>query len=200
MRCGSGSRMQQPPKLKPLIAGLGLAASIMFYFTPTQEGVEYISYPDSGNVYTIGLGHTHGVYKGMRATKSQVCEWYREDVSDDEKAYNRLVKTPQHPNVKAAAMDFIFNAGAGNFAGSSLRKLLNAGNRAGACREFPKWRKAAGKDCREKKNNCAGVIVRREKEKELCLSNELSVCDYNSGNCQPVSLRATHSLCQTLGG
>lgn len=188
--------MQNPPKLKHLIAGLGLAASIMAYFampqentgpvtvTPQQEKI-YHAYQDGGGVWTIGRGHTLHVHKGMTATETQIQQWYVQDVHVAEAAYDRLVSTQHHPNVKAAAMDFIFNAGQGNFAHSHLRIYLNNGDRFSSCNEFPKWNRAAGKDCRKKSSNCAGILKRRNDEKELCLSNELSVCDFAGGTCHP---------------
>lgn len=185
---------------KQIIAALGVAGSIAAYFAIPQEGVKYISYLDGSKVWTIGRGHTKGVYKGMVATKQQVDEWYIEDEAEARAAFHRLVKTPQHPNVEASAIDFIFNAGAGNFASSSLRRFLNAGNREAACNQYPRWKYAGGVDCEKNPKVCGGVFTRRVKEKELCLTDELLLCDFNSGDCIPLSLWAAQHIGQPAGG
>lgn len=155
--------------LHPALAGLGVAASIAAYFMMPHEGTVYRAYQDSIGVWTICNGHTQGVHPAMTATKEQCDFYYIVDVAVAEEAYNRLVTVEHHPNVKAASVSFIFNAGASNFARSTLRKKLNAGDRVGACKEFPKWKYAGGRDCSIRANNCYGIIVRREQEKELCL-------------------------------
>lgn len=175
-----------------MIAALGLSACIAAYFTYPQEGVMYVAYKDgSTDVWTIGRGHTRGVHEGMTATQEQVDIWYAEDYAVVNAAYARLVHAQLLANVEASGKDFIFNTGEGNFARSTLRKKFNARafNRASACGEYPKWKYSGGKDCTKKSSNCAGVITRRAKEKELCLSDELVSCDLNSGVCEPVGIR-----------
>lgn len=190
--------MNNLPK-KSLIAGLSIAASIAAYFIMPQEGVKHYAYLDGVGVWTICRGHTEGVKKNDVATDPQCDRWYHQDVARAEAAFDRLVYKEQAANVKAAGISFIFNAGAGNFASSSLRRKLNEGKRAEACNQFPRWHYAGGKDCRVKASNCAGIVARREKEKELCLSNEIFVCDYNSGDCDPVRVRPAHDLDQPAG-
>ncbi len=191
--------MASNKKIKSIVAGLGVAASIVFYFAIPQEGISYVSYLDGGGVWTIGRGHTDGVYQGMTATKSQADKWYVEDVAKADAAYERLV-TFKHPdNVKAASVDFIFNAGAGNFSGSTLRKKLNAGDRLGACNQFPRWKYMGPVDCSKNLKQCGGLITRRQNEKELCLSDEILVCDYNSGACIPDGLRSAQLSDQQAG-
>lgn len=184
---------------KNVIAALGIAGSIAAYFAIPHEGVKHASYRDSGGIWTICRGHTRGVYEGMTATDPQCDTWYIEDENEAKAAFHRLVKRPQHPNVEASAIDFIFNAGQGNFASSSLRRYLNAGNRVAACNQYPRWKYAGGIDCEKNPKACGGVIVRRVNEKELCLSNVIHLCDYNTGYCEPVSVWASQHLDQPAG-
>jgi len=164
-------KINTPPIKQIAMAGMSLAAVITFYFSAPFEGEKFKSYQDSGGVWTICRGHTKGVHAGMIATKEQCDQWFFEDIEIAEEAFDRLV--PKHssvpPNVKAATLDFIFNVGEGNFARSTLRKKLNAGQWASACNEFPKWNRVAGKVCTIKANNCYGIVIRRNREKELCL-------------------------------
>lgn len=63
-------------------------------------------------------------------------------------------------NMRAALDDFVFNLGSGNFAASTLLRLLNAGDYAGAADEFDKWDHAGGREL-------AGLLRRREAERRL---------------------------------
>jgi len=62
-----------------------------------------------------------------------------------------------------------FNIGEGKCAGSTFRKLWNAGDRVGACKQILLWIRDGGKDCRIRSNNCYGQVERRQQESELCL-------------------------------
>ena len=61
---------------------------------------------------------------------------------------------------QAAIADFIYNLGVGNYAKSTLKKQVDAGNWMAASFEIKKWNKAAGKELK-------GLTVRRQKEAEL---------------------------------
>lgn len=61
-----------------------------------------------------------------------------------------------------ALASFVFNVGLGAFEKSKLRRLLKAGDKAGAANEFPRWNKAAGKVL-------PGLVTRRAAERALFL-------------------------------
>ena len=63
---------------------------------------------------------------------------------------------------QAAIADFIYNLGVGNYAKSTLKKKVDAGDWLAASSEIKKWDKAAGKVLK-------GLTVRRAKEAELLL-------------------------------
>lgn len=150
-------------------AGIGLAASVAAFFMYPHEGTKFRSYQDGIGIWTICRGHTKGVKPNETATLAQCDKWYADDITDAQRAYHRFVQKTYPANVEAAAISFIFNAGAGNFSKSTLRKKLNEGDLIGACNEFTRWKYAGGKDCTIRSNNCYGLIVRRQQEKELCL-------------------------------
>ena len=91
----------------------------------TFEGCRLSAYQDAGKVWTIGYGHTNGVYPGMTITQQQADEFLKEDLKNAEKyvgAYINIYHFNQ--NQFDALVSFTYNAGAGN-----LKKLLNAGNK-----------------------------------------------------------------------
>ncbi|OTP79508.1 Phage lysin / Phage lysozyme or muramidase [Caballeronia sordidicola] len=78
-------------------------------------------------------------------------------------AVDSLVKVPLASHEKAALVDFTFNVGSKNLQTSTLLKLLNAGDYAGAANEFPKWNLASGKVM-------PGLVKRRARERSLFLT------------------------------
>ena len=127
------------------------------------EGCSLTAYPDpgtGGEPYTIGIGTTGGVKPGDTCTREQAEEWLRDDCTHAEQAIDELVEVPLTQNQRDALISLIYNIGVGNFKGSTLLKLLNAGNYAAAQQQFTRWDKAAGKEM-------PGLLRRREAEAEL---------------------------------
>ena len=113
--------------------------------TERFEGCRLAAYPDTGGVWTIGYGHTHGVHEGMNCTPEQAEVWLREDIQAAADAVNRLVKISLKQTEFDALVDFVFNLGAGAFARSTMLKDINAGNFAAAALQFPLWDRDAGR-------------------------------------------------------
>lgn len=128
--------------------------------TMASEGVRLTAYRDSVGVLTIGYGHTNGVTEGMACTQQQAEQWLAEDVSGSEYVVNKVVTAVLNQNQFDALVDFVFNLGSGNFQSSTLLKLLNQGDYAGASAEFPRWNLAGGKPL-------AGLTTRRLAEQKL---------------------------------
>ena len=82
------------------------------------------------------------------------------DLKNFEKRVKRLVKVPLNKNQFGALLSFDFNTG--GLAGSTLLRLLNAGDYMGAANEFGRWVYAGGKVI-------SGLERRRKYEKELFL-------------------------------
>ena len=64
------------------------------------------------------------------------------------------------PLQQGALADFVYNLGAKNFRSSTLLRLLNAGDYAGAAAQFDRWDMAGGK-------MPAGLLRCRQAETEL---------------------------------
>jgi lysozyme len=135
--------------------------------TKISESCRLTAYPDpasGGDPWTIGWGATGaGIEKGTVWTQSRADARLTADLMRFAAAVDSLVKVPLAPHEKAALVDFTFNLGSGNLQNSTLLKLLNSGNYAGAANEFPKWNLAAG-------NVMPGLVTRRARERRLFLT------------------------------
>ena len=67
------------------------------------------------------------------------------------------------PQEMAAYSSLAYNVGLAAFEKSTILRLLNNGNRKGACNELLRWNKAGSKVL-------PGLVKRREAERALCLS------------------------------
>lgn len=133
------------------------------------EGFSSRAYLDSANIPTIGYGTTY--YKnGTRVTMK--------DPPIDEPTAAALLSyklqveflpgvlklfnnsSAINNNQYAALLSFAYNLGLGALSGSTLAKLINAGNFIAASAEFPKWNLAGGKIVQ-------GLVNRRAKEQAL---------------------------------
>lgn len=135
-----------------------------------SEGLETEAYPDPGNritgePWTIGYGHTRGVRRGDTCTEEQATDWLRTDLEAAEGAVRRLVDVPLTQMQFDALVSFVFNVGAGAFGNSTLLRLLNAGDAAGAAGQFRRWNRGAD-------GVLPGLVVRRAAERTLFLSQE----------------------------
>jgi lysozyme len=108
------------------------------------EGLRLQAYQDSKGVWTIGYGHTRGVYPGMVIGVAQAESFLLADITWAEAEVNRVVKAPLTQHEFDALVDFVFNCGSGNFEHSTLLQLLNHGDHVKAAAEFQKWDKCGG--------------------------------------------------------
>lgn len=128
------------------------------------EGLKLTSYLCPANVWTIGYGSTGPhVKEGMTITEQEAEDLLKEDVSKFEDCVNQAVEVDLTQEEFDALVSFSFNVGCGAFMGSTLLRLLNAGNKQAAAQQFPRWNKAGGKVL-------AGLTRRREAEKALYLA------------------------------
>lgn len=109
------------------------------------EGLYLSVYLCPAGVPTIGYGHTAGVALGQTITAEQAEQFLTTDLTSAAASVDRLVKVALTPQQRGALASFVFNLGAGNLQDSTLLKLLNGGDYAGAAGEFGKWVHADGK-------------------------------------------------------
>lgn len=112
-------------------------------------------YPDPAHgwkVPTCCYGHTdaageptYAATKGKQFTRAEGEAILRADLAPVAKTVLSLLTIPVNPYQFGALVSFTYNLGVGNFTDSTLRKKLNAGDFAGAAKEFARWNKAGGK-------------------------------------------------------
>lgn len=142
--------------MKTSDAGLGLIKQF--------EGCRLDAYmPTPDDVPTIGYGHTLGVKMGDTCTQEQATEWLRADVAGAERCANNSVAVALTQSQFDALVSFVFNLGCGALRSSTLLKLLNQGDDAGAALQFGRWNHQGNKEL-------AGLTRRRAAETELFLA------------------------------
>lgn len=106
------------------------------------EGCELEAYLDIAGIPTIGWGHTGPeVRLGQTITQEEADRLFDEDTDRFEAAVVRLAKSATD-NQFDALVSFAYNLGEGNLQTSTLLKKHNAGDFAGAAKEFARWNKA----------------------------------------------------------
>lgn len=108
------------------------------------EGLQLRAYQCSAKRWTIGYGHTKGVYKGQEITLEQAEAFLLDDIQDAQSAVYGLVKVPLNDNEYAALVCFTFNVGVGHFRNSTLLNLLNKGWYDQIPAQLMRWNKANG--------------------------------------------------------
>lgn len=92
------------------------------------EGLRLAAYQDSAGVWTIGYGHTGGVFPGMRISNKEASTFLLEDLEEAIRAVESLVRVELTDNQFGALVSFVFNLGVGAFRKSTLLRELNKGN------------------------------------------------------------------------
>lgn len=125
------------------------------------EGRKLKAYRDAVGILTIGFGHTGAdVHTGQIITHERATELLRLDVSRFEAVVNDAVNVPLAQGQFDALCCLTYNIGAGAFGKSTLLRLVNAGDFAGAALQFDRWNKAGAKVL-------AGLTRRRAAERGL---------------------------------
>jgi lysozyme len=134
--------------------------------TKSFESCRLTAYPDPGTgaePWTCGWGSTGAdIREGTVWTQAQADTRLHEDLDRAGQAVNGLVHVVLSQPQFDALCDFTYNAGAGNFRSSTLLRLLNAGDMAGAADQFDRWVFAGGQIM-------PGLVRRRAAEKALFL-------------------------------
>jgi lysozyme len=126
--------------------------------TEQFEACSLDAYQDIKGIWTVGYGHTGpDVYPGLSITPLEAEQFLLNDIQNAVNCVNSLVTVPLTQGEFDALTDFAFNCGSGAFAGSTMLRLLNAGDYQGAAGQFDLWDHAGGQVV-------AGLLRRRDAE------------------------------------
>ena len=109
------------------------------------EGLRLRAYQDGNGIWTIGYGHTPEVTAGEFETQAHAEADMCADLGTAEAAVTRLVTAPMTQGQFDGLVSFTYNEGQGRLRDSTLLRLFNAGNSAGAAGAFGSWEIIAGK-------------------------------------------------------
>jgi lysozyme len=113
-------------------------------FVQKWEGCRLEAYEDSAGIPTIGTGHIAGVKMGDTITQEQADDFLRDDLQTAEDCVNTAAPGLTQ-NQFDACVSLAFNIGCGAFKGSTLCRLLWAGDFQGAASQFARWNRSGGR-------------------------------------------------------
>ena len=108
------------------------------------ESCRLQAYQDQRGIWSIGWGHTLGVVPYQTCTQADADGWFIDDMQTAVNAVNRTVDVALTQNQFDALVSFTFNVGQGSEAHSTLVRVLNAGDTAGAAEQFLVWNHTNG--------------------------------------------------------
>ena len=134
----------------------------------TFEGQELTGYVDPVGIATTCYGHTETAVVGKEYTQDECLNLLADDLATHNEQLMSAINTKLSQGEHIAYLSFHYNVGSGNFQSSTLLKKLNNNDRIGACNELSRWIFAKGQ-------KLPGLIIRREKERSICLDGVANV-------------------------
>jgi lysozyme len=123
-----------------------VAAAALLAFTPAQEGTVYLTYKDLGGVLTYCDGATENAIWGKTYTPAECKAQLDYDLARHAEGISHCVDMAKLTDgQKVAFVDTAYNIGIRNFCTSSMMRLANAGDMAGACAALKRWVKVGDK-------------------------------------------------------
>lgn len=138
-----------------------------------QDGINLIKsfescslkvYKDIRGLNTVGYGHRTDLPEGTVINVQEAETLLENDLSNVCKQLNEYLKIPLSDNQYSALVSFVFNLGIGEFANSTMLKMINAGGINPAAQQFERWDMAGDKVV-------DGLLRRRLAEKALYLKS-----------------------------
>ena len=150
-------------RVRALLAGRRVTSHEGVAFVASEEGFVDHPYTDFAGVWTIGYGHAirSGESFPAHITEDDARDLLRRDLAIAEEAVSRLVVVSLTQGQFDALVSFTFNLGTEALRGSSVLRLLNDGDAAGAAAAFELWCKA--RDPKTGELKVSPVLLRRRR-------------------------------------
>lgn len=150
-------------KARLALGSLALSAAALVGLALSEGYTDRAVQPLPGDKWTYGFGTTEGVKAGDTISPPKALERKLRDVQNFEGAIKQCVRVPLAQGEYDAFVSLAYNIGADAFCKSTLVRLLNAGDYAGACQQILRWDRFKGERVR-------GLTLRREREYQQCIS------------------------------
>ena len=108
------------------------------------EGCELKAYQDSVGVWTIGYGHTKGIYEGLEITQSEAEKMLVDELPEYEGYITDKIVPRLQQHDFDALVCWVYNLGPTNLSSSTMLKKLNAGEFKEVPFQMKRWDKAGG--------------------------------------------------------
>ena len=108
------------------------------------EGCELKAYQCAAGVWTIGYGHTKGIYEGLEITQSEAEKMLVDELPEYEGYITDKVVPMLQQHEFDALVCWVYNLGPTNLSSSTMLKKLNAGEFKEVPFQMKRWDKAGG--------------------------------------------------------
>lgn len=169
-------------KLRITVAALSLSAAGFIGLVTSEGYTDRAVVPTAGDVPTVGFGSTRhetgdAVRMGDQTTPVRALVTAAAHIKTEEDRFRASL-----PGVSLTQgeydlyLDFVYNFGSGNWAASSMRRNLLAGEHRAACDALLLWRRQAGRDCSMPESwgprGCKGVWTRQQARHARCVAEQ----------------------------
>ena len=161
------------------IAALSVSASLLVGLAVHEGYTDRAVIPTKDDRPTVGFGstfHEDGTPVKMGDTTNPVQALRRtlKHIQKDEVGIKRCVTAPLYQHEYDVMVDFAYQYGTQTLCTSSMVRLANAGDYAGSCDAYLKYKRAAGYDCStmidgKPNKRCWGVWTRQVERRMKCL-------------------------------
>lgn len=156
------------------IAALSLSATALVALITHEGWSDKAIIPVKGDVPTVGPGLTQRpdgspVQMGDTVRPVEGIQRSLAHIQRDETTLKRCVTAPLSQVEYDLLVDFAYQYGTAAACRSSIVRLANAGDYAGSCRAYERFRFVAGRDCSIRANGCYGVWTRSQERVRKCL-------------------------------
>lgn len=157
------------------IGALTVSAAAMVALISHEGWTEKAVIPVKGDVPTVGPGLTKRpdgspVQMGDTIKPIEGIQRSLAHIQKDEAGVKRCVTAPLSQTEYDLMVDFAYQYGPAALCSSSIVRLANAGDYAGSCKAYERFRFVAGRDCSIRTNGCYGVWLRSQERSQRCAS------------------------------
>lgn len=160
-------------RVRVALAALTLSAAGLVGIAVQEGYTDRAVRPLPDDVPTVGFGSTRRpdgspVQMGDSTSPVQALERKLRDVRVFEGRLRGCINAPLTQGEYDSVVSLAYNVGADAVCRSTMVRLFNAQDYAGACAQFDRWTYFRGRDCRDPANRCRGLAERRAAERAMC--------------------------------